>query len=457
MKKILLVNPSQNVSHIEKEVSIYPSGALLLIGTMCKNEGHNVKIIDTYVDNINNTVKMKKLITDFAPNIVGITINTFQTKNAKLWLKIIKEIDNKILTVVGGPHPSCLGLDIFNEFQNIDISVIGEGEFTFLEIVEGKPFAEIKGICYGNKINEQRPIITDLSYIPLINYDLIDISKYRGMYGKGNSMFIMASRGCPSHCIYCNKSVFGNRVRYRPPVKVIEEIRYLNKKYGITHIHFSDDTFNLNRKWIEEIFELIISNKLNTDITYGATFRANKSLIDKNLLILAKKANVTSILYGVESGNQEMLDNMRKNLTIDELKQAFKLTQEVGIESIASFIIGLPGESESTIRDTVNLWKELNPTHCGFTLATPFPNTDFQKELILKNHLLNYNYDEYYHGGCYVRTDELTGEQLNFYSIILILGHSHKCIHKLPYFLIGRNKTLCKLFITIVKIYREIT
>ncbi len=448
IKKILLINPPQNVPY----KGMYPSGALILIGTMCYNQGHNIKIVDGSVDTI-NIKELKQIVSSFNPDIVGITINTFQTKFAKLWLKAIKETNNNIITVIGGPHPSALGLEIFNDFSHADISVIGEGEFTFLEIVDGKNLDEIKGICYNGKINELRPSTTNLDHIPLPNLDLVNLDKYNGI-GQGNSMFIMSSRGCPFHCIYCNKSVFGTKIRFRDPNKIINEIKWMHEKYGIKEIYFQDDTFNLNRKWIVEILTLIIDNNLNTDISYQAQFRANKNLVDEKLLELAKDANFKRIFYGVESGNQEMLDRMQKGLTIDEIKRAFKLTHNAGLNTIAAFIIGLPGENKITIQDTLNLWKELKPFYSGFTIATPFPNTVFEKSIIEKKHLLNAHYDNYRCGGSYIRTDELTRTELEYYTALLIFGQGHTWIHKLPFFLMGKNKVFCTFSVWIIRTYR---
>ncbi len=464
MVKILLVNPEQNQSYVNKQVGLYPSGALTLIGTMCQNEGHVVKVVDATVDIINKS-EMKKIISSFNPNIVGITMNTFQTKNSKVWLNTIKEVDNNILTVVGGAHPSALGLDIFKDFQNIDISVIGEGEFTFLDIldtVNGKKLSEIKGICYkisgmdNGIMNEYRPSSENLDHIPPINFDMVDLSKYAGISGLGKSMFIMASRGCPFNCIYCNKSVFGTKVRFRKPIKVVEDISQMYEKYGITEIYFQDDTFNLKREWIEEILNLIIDKNLNININYRVAFRANKNLVDEDLLKLAKRANVKVIFYGVESGNQEMLDRMKKGLKLEEIKRAFKLTHEAEIEPIAAFIIGLPGETEETIQDTIDIWKEINPTHCGFTIATPFPNTEFQKMVLSKNHIIDTDYDNYRLGGNYVCTDKLSRTELEFYNIVLNQGCKHGWIFKLPYFMIGKNKILCSLIVKFIHLSQQL-
>jgi radical SAM superfamily enzyme YgiQ (UPF0313 family) len=264
----------------------------------------------------------------------------------------------------------------------------------------------------------------------------------------------MASRGCPSKCIYCNKSVFGTQTRFRKPEKIIEEIKNLHEKYGIEEIFFQDDTFNLNRKWIEEILNLIIKEKLNISINYRVAFRANKNLVDEDLLKLAKEANITSIFYGVESGNQQMLNRMRKSLTIEEIKRAFKLAHDFNIETIAAFIIGLPGENIATIKDTIKLWKEIKPSYSGFTIATPFPGTEFQKIIINNNNLLNKNYDEYRLGGSYVCTKELSRNELEFYATLFMFAQNHQWMYNLPYFSIGSNKVLCNILVNSFRFYR---
>ena len=162
-------------------------------------------------------------------------------------------------------------------------------------------------------------------------------------------------------------------------------------------------------------FSLIIDNKLNKEIIYKAPFRANERLVDKELLQLAKEAGFWLIFYGVESGNQEMLNRMKKKITVREFKRAFELTHSVGLKTIGSFMIGLPGEDKKTIKDTFNLRKELNPYIAGYAPAVPFPGTEFEKNVIDKGHLLTNNYDEYFPELFVVRTDSLTKEKLEYY------------------------------------------
>jgi len=265
----------------------------------------------------------------------------------------------------------------------------------------------------------------------------------------------MCSRGCPFDCIYCNKSIFGKDVRFRKPEKIIEEIKWLHEKYDINHIYFQDDTFNLKSSWIEEILNKIIDEGLNKDIKYMAPFRANTNLVDEKLLALAKQANFQTIFYGVESGNQQILDRMHKGMKLTEIERAFRLTHRAGINTVGAFIIGLPGETRKTVRDTINFWRKIRPTYSGFTMATPFPNTQFEQEIKSKDQLLNVNYNEYRCGGSYVRTDELTRTELDFYCSIAILGQGNEWIYYFPIFAIGKNIMLRSVAVFGINVYRK--
>ena len=455
-KRILLVNPPPNGFRNDIEI-MHPNGALLLIGEMCKQRGHEVRIVEMAAYSIDISA-LREIIFSFNPDIVGISMSTFQTDWANEICITTKKISDASV-VVGGAHPSAIGKEIFKEIPNADISVIGEGEFTFLEIVEGKRLEEIKGICYKGKMNELREPIMDFNYIPLPNLDMIDFSKFSGTTywgGSQKSMYIMASRGCPFRCIFCSKSVFRHKVRFREPKKVMEEIKWLHEQYDIVEICFDDDLLNLNKRWIKDIFELIIANNLN-NIRYKVAFRVNKNLVDREILSLAKKAGVRIIFYGVESGSPKMLKNMKKDITVEEIERAFRLTHEAGIETVASFVIGLPGENEKTINETINLWRRLKPTYAGIGIAYPLPDTEFLKIVKERKYLVNNKYDDYRYGGNYgancIRTEELTTKQLNFFSPIIQFGfHNHEWIFKLPIFVVANNRLLCGISLLLIKI-----
>jgi len=411
MRKILLVNPVENDGF--KRLDTYPSGALILIGTMLLNKGHDVRIVHMASDRM-HIDGLKSMVASFRPEIVGVTVNTFQTKSAKQITAAVKEVDRDITVVVGGPHPSALGMSIFSSFPHVDISVVGEGEHTFMEIVDGTNLKDIKGICYEGGDNGSRDVAKDLDYIPLPNLDAIDMRNFTGSdpLGAYPSMFLMASRGCPFQCTFCNKSVFGHHVRFRKPEAVVAEIEWLYKRYGIREVYFQDDTFNLNRGWTERVLQLIIESGLNKRLVYKVAFRANKNLVDADLLRLAKQAGVWLVFYGVESGNQDMLNSISKGLTVAEIRRAFDLTHKAGLKTIGAFIVGLPGETEATFSDTLRLWSDLRPHFTGCGAAIPVPKTELDTVVTRKGHKLITDYDEYSLSKVVVRTDALSAEQL---------------------------------------------
>jgi radical SAM superfamily enzyme YgiQ (UPF0313 family) len=362
---------------------------------------------------------VEEYVREFKPDIVGITMNTYQTRSAREVSRAVKRVSKQILVVTGGPHPSALKLETLRQFPDIDVVVCGEGEATFMEIVDGRPLPKVAGICYGDRVNPPHPFIEDFDYIPHPNLDLIGgregMRRFQGPYPRGPlpSMFTMASRGCFGQCKFCNTPVFwGSRVRTRKPEAVVDEIAWLHRMYGTREIYFQDDTFNANKQWAEALLNLIIEKGLNRDIFYRVCFRVNKPLINSELLRLAKRANVWMIFYGTENGNQEMLRAMGKNIAIEEIERAFRMTHEVGIKTITSLLIGNVGETRKTVCDSIALAKRLKAYAVGFSMAIPFPGTALREEMIAKRHLLEENYDLYGAERCVIRTDELTPDDM---------------------------------------------
>jgi len=172
-----------------------------------------------------------------------------------------------------------------------------------------------------------------------------------------------------------------------------------------------DDTFNLKRDWAVEVFELLIKKGLDK-LRYKAQFRANEKLVDAALLRLAKRAGVWLIFYGVESGNQEMLNRMAKGLELGEIRRAFALTHKAGIRTTASFIIGYPGETPETIKQSQEFAVQLKPFWMGFSRLTPFPGTKVCTDVKQAGHLLETNYDLYRPDRVLARTEAMTAEEI---------------------------------------------
>ena len=375
--RILLVQPESNWG---KRLPETPSRALLILGTLAKQRGHDVKIVHADIDELG--------LHKFKPDVVGITCNTFQVKSARLIAKEAKEYGAKV--IIGGPHAIVWD-------GEADKVVIGEGENAFLEFIG------------------EEPSIKSIDDIPIPDYSLVNLDLFCGIWPVGYfpSLAIMASRGCPFHCKFCNTPVlWGKKVRYRNPKSVVDEVELLHKQYGINEIFFQDDTFNLNHEWAFSIFNDIISRGLNKDMMFKIACRVNEKLFTEEFLDLARKAGVWNIFFGVESGSQKMLDRMGKGTTIAEIKRAVNMTTESDIQSQCSFIVGMPGESGITLQETRELIHEIcsqqqKHTRFGWVHACPFPDTEFDKEVTAKGHKKIIDYSEYGYGNVMVRTDTL--------------------------------------------------
>jgi radical SAM superfamily enzyme YgiQ (UPF0313 family) len=381
--RVLLVQPEYNFPRGYAET---PSVALLILGTLARQKGHEVWLVHLDVD----CGSARDVLREFAPDILGITVNTLQVRSARLMAREARRMGNGVRVVVGGPHAG------FWDGEADDV-VVGEGENRWLEILG------------------ERPSIGDIDDVPEPDYSLVDLSKFCGVFpAKARpSVAIMASRGCPFDCTFCNTPVFwGKRVRYRSPERVVAEIESLHVKHGVMEVFFQDDTFNLNHEWAGDIFRGLIRRGLNERMAFKITSRVNEKLVTREFLDLARRAGVWNIFFGVESGSQAMLDRMRKGVTVEEIKRAVRMTQEAGIEVQCSFIVGLPGETRETLRETGELIRELGAERANWGFATPFPATEFNAEVTAKGHKLPLDYGQYDYNRLMVRTDALTFDEL---------------------------------------------
>lgn len=379
--KILLVIPANNWGRSQPDT---PSRALLNLGTLAKQRGHDVRIESIALIDY---AGYAEVLNNFKPDVLGVTSNTFQVKSARLVIKQAKEWNQDVRVIVGGPH-----MPVWDKVADETV-VIGEGEDAFLEFIG------------------EKPDITTIDDIPILDYDLVDLSQYCGITPISNppAMAIMASRGCPYKCKFCNTPLFwGSKVRYRNPQLVVDEVELLHKRYGINEIFFQDDTFNLNHEWAFAIFNEISKRGLNKEMLFKLDCRVNEKLLTKDFLALAYKAGVWNIFYGIESGSQVMLDRMHKGITVREIKRAIELTHAAGIKTQCSFIVGLPGETRATLQETCNLIHDISPVLYGWCYYCPFPGTEFDKEVTASGHKLDIPYEQFTYGGVvHCRTDEL--------------------------------------------------
>jgi len=294
---------------------VYPPLGLMYLASSLEQDGHKVQILDTEVENLSKTEIIKKIIS-IKPDFVGITSTTPLHHKATELFKLIKQADPSIKTISGGPHPTALPEETLKECQEIDIVCVGEAEETIREICNEKELVKINGICFRekNKIvtTEKRKLIQNLDSIPLPARHLVKNEKYLWSVPKKGIMPvtpIMTTRGCPYKCVFCSQLViFGNCMRYRSVDNVIQEIDEIVNKYKIKHLVFYDDTLGLNKKITYELIDAIKKEKL--DFTFEGMTRVN--IVNKELLEKLKSVGLNRLSFGVESGNQHILDASKK-------------------------------------------------------------------------------------------------------------------------------------------------
>jgi anaerobic magnesium-protoporphyrin IX monomethyl ester cyclase len=375
--KVALVQPNnrRSVATGGYVFKANPPLGLCYLSAVLKQNGIECIIIDANAFNYTPEQVAEKVK---GYDIVGVSIlspaYTFATN-------LVKLLPKEVIKVAGNAHPTGYFSQVLND--GFDIVAIGEGEYTLLEIAQKKPLEEILGIAYkdvkGIHINQPRLLLKDPSVLPfpdreaLVNNGMDD-PYLSFMTQKTPYAAIFTSRGCPFNCYYCNKLTFGVSWRPRTAENVFAEIKELVEKYHVKEIDICDDAFNVDLKRAKKICDMIIEAKYKLIIRCTNGLRAD--FIDEEFLQKMKKAGCNYIAFGVESGNQEVLDKIPKCETLETIEKAFTLTRKAGIKTAAFVIFGLEGDTEKTMQDTIDFTsKKLKPNYASVSIMTPYPGT----------------------------------------------------------------------------------
>ncbi|MGP3667039.1 MAG: B12-binding domain-containing radical SAM protein [Candidatus Bathyarchaeota archaeon] len=416
--RVLLVNPPCfDVELYSTAGFVAPPLGLAYLAAVLEKNCYNVEILDLPALNIGLDI-FKKIIERRPLDIVGVTATTSTINSAYKIIKIVKQISPETLTVLGGAHVTFVPERTMNECPQIDVGCIGEGEYTFLELVQTVEsegcLEKVKGIVYRDKDglirkNPPRCYIENLDELPFPARHLLPMDKYRVFNEKMIIGTILTSRGCPFNCIFCSSSLlFGKKFRARSPGNVVDEIEQFQEAYKTRYVEFIDDTFTFDKKRAEEICREIIRRRL--DVSWVCSCRVD--LIHRELMKLLKKAGCRMIYFGVESGVQRVLNLMRKGIKVEQAYRVIKWAREVGLETVASFILGTPGETMKEALQTIKFAKKLNPDYAQFSIATPFPGTELYKIAKERGLLLTEDWSKYTVLEPVMRTKELTVKQL---------------------------------------------
>jgi len=368
-----------------------PPLGIACLAAYLRERGIQPLLIDALAENM-TTQDILEMIAKYKPRVVGLSALTVNFNRAIICAEAIKKSFPGLLTIIGGHHATIMPRETLEENPCFDMLCIGEGEVTLFDILEKyngyeykdflkdyKVLNSIKGIgCRNNEkvvLTEPRELIANLDILPFPARDLFNMEKYRPLpdqYKRLPLVHLTAIRGCPFSCSFCsNNAVYGTKIRAKSPQRLLEEIKHLIKEYGAKDLSFWDDTLTANKNWIREFCSLMIKEKLDITWTCYAAVRT----LDKELLVLMKKAGCWNIFSGFESGEQKLLDLLNKGITLDQIRQANRWCKEVGIEVRASFMIALPQETPQICRKTINFAKELNPDYALFCITTPYPKT----------------------------------------------------------------------------------
>lgn len=388
MRTLLLNLPKNLDNRFDFDQVAQPLG-LACISSYMQHKGLDVTLFDAHAFHLNRK-KVISYVLARRPDLLGISVMTYQLPVILSFLADIKPLLPNMLVVLGGPHVNAEPDNTLRTIPQADFVVIGEGEMTMVELVttiqDKKDLTRIRGLAFQSgdeiTINQRRPYISDISTLPYPDWDALPMERYWDVFTtRRNYARIFASRGCPFRCTFCGASkILGSVVRKRTPDHILGEIAMLHDKYGVREILFNDSTFNIDNDWVEQICEGLL--RLERQIIWRCNVRADR--VRKQTIRLMKKSGCVKVIMGVESADEAMLQSMCKGETLEQIKEAINILKAENMPSDHGFIIGMPGDTSLTIRRSIAFAKEIDASVVTFSLATPLPGTAFYEQARLE-------------------------------------------------------------------------
>ncbi|MFP4027813.1 MAG: B12-binding domain-containing radical SAM protein [Candidatus Brocadiia bacterium] len=385
-RKVLLIHPlgydpSNARGDIARVANLMPPLGLAGIAAYLEEHGVETELIDCFAHPENCDRKIREYVRREKPDYAGVSCTTSSFPDTVRLLEMIKSERPQTQTVVGGPHVSALKTKILEENPPVDYAVVGEGEETLRELTEnrGDPTG-IEGLAHRQDgevvFNGYRSELLELDSLPFPAYEKLDgfPELYQlpiFNYPTTPNSSCVSSRGCPYQCSYCDRSVFRRSFRYNSADYLYEHLKYMKSRWGIRHINFYDDQFTLVRRRVEEFCRKMIDKPLG--MTYNCAVRAEH--VDPDLLKLMKASGCWMISLGVETGAQELLSRHRQNADVDRLARRIRQIKRAGIRVKALLMIGLPGETEETVRRSMEYVFSLPIDDFNLSKFTPFPGS----------------------------------------------------------------------------------
>lgn len=364
--------------------NVIPSLGLAYLASVLEKNSHQAQIIDCTIDITHP--KLRDIFKGIEkPDIVGVGATTPVFESAKAVAELARATFKDCLIVIGGVHVTSQPEETLKN-ECFDIGVIGEGEYTLLELVEkfrdsgSKCFREIKGIVFRENskivVNERRELIQNLDEIPFPARHLLPpLKAYRptpASYKRLPLGVMMTSRGCPYRCAFCDRSVFGTKYRMRSVDNILDEMEEVIYKYGAREIKLFDDTITINKKRLFELVDKMKERKIN--ISWNAQSRVDA--LTPEVLMKLKEGGCWQLLVGIESADDKMLKIMNKEATVAQNEKAVKLMKKYRMNIRADFLVGVPGETKETLNKSLNFAIKHNLDYAYFNKFVPFPGVE---------------------------------------------------------------------------------
>ncbi len=376
---IVLVHPNYRLVRTSDPLSVSPPLGLLYLAAALEKESIPVHIIDAHAEN-QSLEQTLAAVKDKRPSHAGFS---FMTPAADLCAEMAARLPPGVAAIAGGPHASAVPEETLK--AGFDIVVRGEGEATLPEVVRGGDLTKILGVSTmknGRPAHAPARPHLDPDSLPFPARHLIARGGTDKPYFSDGTRFfpwapILTSRGCPYSCYFCPKDVHGHAFRGRSPENVVREIDLLVKTYGIRELVFYDHMFNYDRDRAEEILDLIAGRSYRLCLRFVNGLRADR--VDERLVAKMKRAGAAYVVYGIESGDPEILRRIPKGETLDQVRRAVRMTKKAGILTAGFFILGLLGDTVQTMRRTIRFAKSLNLDGISLSIATPYPGTRMER------------------------------------------------------------------------------
>ena len=387
--KVVLVNPpaeqtlvGNNPKFLDEERGCNPPLGLLYIAAVLEQQSdHEVAVVDAQAEGLSYEA-LGQRVKDEAPDLVGITTMTFTLLDAAHTVEVVRQAAPDAKVILGGPHVHLFPRESL-ELPGVDFAMRGEGDYQFLALCDriGEPdrWDEVGGLTFrrDGEIVETplAPPIADLDAVPFPARHLTDVRRYSSVIARRQPVTTMfTSRGCPYRCAFCDRPHLGKKFRARSAANVVDEMEACIG-LGIHEFLIYDDTFTVKRQRVLDVCAEIQRRGLDV----GWDIRARVDTVDEEMLEALRAAGCERIHYGVEAGSDEFMKVLRKGITVEQARAAFRLTRKAGISTLAYFMIGIPGETEDDIRQTWRLARQLDPDFVHITILCPFPGTEIYR------------------------------------------------------------------------------